>query len=80
MEMKKKEKPILRTAKGSFAMLNVMTHGKGSFAVRKDRTQGIECVHGKAGHFCRASFLCRGLVSLFAVRWNFAVRFVWSLP
>jgi hypothetical protein len=86
MEMKKMKKLYCarqrneRTAKGPFAVHNVTTHGKGSFAVRCARTQGKERMHGKAGHLCRASFLCRGLVSLVAVRWYFAVRFVRSLP
>jgi hypothetical protein len=81
MEMKKKMKNLYcarqrnkRTAteqahgKGSFAVQSFMTHGKGSFAVRDARTHGIEGLHDNAGHLCRGSFLCRGLVFLFAVR------------
>jgi hypothetical protein len=86
MEMKKMKKLYCarqrneRTAKGLFAVHSFSTHGKGSFAVCCVTTQGKECVHGKAGHLCRASFLCRGLLSPVAVRWYFAMRFVRSLP
>jgi hypothetical protein len=80
MEMKKNEKPLLRTAKeqahgkGSFVVQSFMTHGKGSFAVRDARTHGIEGLHDNAGH------LCRGLVFLFAVRCLFAMHLEVSLP
>jgi hypothetical protein len=77
------KKQILRTAKEqahAFAVHNIATHGKGCFAVRAARTHGIECVHGNVGHLCRASFLCRGFVSLFAVSLFFAVGLFHSLP
>jgi hypothetical protein len=50
-------------------------HGKGSFAVLDIMVHSIDSMHGK-GH---ASFLCRALISLFAMRPVFAVRSVAAL-
>jgi hypothetical protein len=67
------KKQILRTAKEQ-------AHGKGSFAVQNVATHGKGCWHGNAGHLCRACFLCRGFVSLFAVSPFFPVGLFHSLP
>jgi hypothetical protein len=54
-------------------------HGKGSFPVLDIMAHGIVSMHGKGVRLCRASFLCRALVSLFVVRPVFVVRSVAAL-
>jgi hypothetical protein len=69
MEMKKKRKTYI-------------AHGKGTSARQRTnaRTHDIESLYDNVVHLCRGSFLCYGLVSLFAMRCLFAVRLEVSLP
>jgi hypothetical protein len=68
IERKRNENAILRTAKGA-------THNKGSLVVQESMAHGKVLGHDNTVRRYRGVFLCRALISLFAVLVGFAVCF-----